>query len=117
MKKTFSIIGIVVGAIVIVFGFIVMGLDTGSSYLYSTEFGGDFYTYSYKATRIAAENVNALAEIVNKGIAFILIAIGATDICVFGCKLADAKNPQITSAPITVKQETQAEVSEELPEI
>ena len=95
MKKIFCVIGIIVGMIIIILGFVVLGLDTGSSYISSAEFGADFYTYCYKAIKIAADNVISMAKIVNRGIAFLLIAIGATDICIFGYKLVDEKNLQI----------------------
>lgn len=120
MKKTFSMIGIIAGAIIIIIlGIVVLALDTGTTYVESASFGADFYTYSYKAIKIAAQNVGNLANIASKGIGFLLIAIGITDICVFGCKLADIKEPPsaLPATPITVKEETPEEVAAELPEI
>ena len=119
MKKIFSYVGIAVGLAVVIMGFVVLGLETGNTYIESASFGGDFYTYSYSATRIAAQNVGYLAEIVGKGIAFLLIAIGATDICVFGFKLADVMKEQTVTAekaPADGK-EVSEEKAEVLPEI
>ena len=107
MKKAFSTIGIIVGIAIVVMGIVVLRLKTGETYVESTSFKGDFYTYSYRATRIAAQNIGYLAQIVSKGIGFLLMAIGVTDICVFGCKLADTNKSPLASpnAPITVKEE------------
>lgn len=118
MKKTFCTAGIVAGAIIVIFGFIVLSLDTGYSGLESTSFGGDFYTYSYRATRVAAQNVCDLAEIVKKGFSFILIALGATDICFFGSKLPEKAEKKINVAEdigTNIKTEPIPEQSAETP--
>ena len=88
MKKTkygiFPIIGIIAGVIVIILG---LGLiDSGDTASYAS-FGGDFYSYSYKATRYAANN---LSVIIN-ALAYLIIAFGLFDIAYFGCKLMDNK--------------------------
>ncbi len=111
MKKVFCIIGLVVGAHMMIFGFIVMGLEDGSTYLYSTTFGADFYTYSYRATRVAAENVGYLTIIVQKGLSFLLIGLGAMDICMFGCKLGEGKKAK-AAAPAAAVTETVKEAEE-----
>ncbi len=102
MKKIFSIVGIAVGAMIIIFGIVMIGMSIGSSYLLSTEFGADFYTYSYRATKAAADNVRALSRIAREGFGFLLIAIGATDVCAFGCKLADSLDLKKASKPAPV---------------
>lgn len=88
MKKTkygiFPIIGIIAGAIVIILGLSLLNSGDTASY---ASFGGDFYSYSYKATRYAANN---LSVIIN-ALAYLLIAFGLFDIAYFGCKLMDNK--------------------------
>ena len=127
MKKTFSIIGIILGIVIVVVGlytaFGFKGYYSGTS-TSSYTFGADFYTEQYTATEHAADNIlsvghylDDVVEFAFKAIGLFIAVLGGTITCYFGCKLADVKNPQITSAPITVKQESQAEVSEELPEI
>lgn len=114
MKKKFSLIGMIVGVAIIVLGIVVLSLDIGGGYLESTSFGGDFYTYSYRATRTAANNVGDLISAFKIGVGFLLISIGATDICVFGCKMAEAKE---SASPVTVKAETAEDIASELPEL
>ena len=63
--KIFNIIGIVIGIVIIIFGFNFIGSPAES---YSTDraesvkFGGDFYTYQYEATRIVAGNTAVTAN-------------------------------------------------------
>ena len=63
--KIFNIIGIVIGIVIIIFGFNFISSPAES---YSTDraesvkFGGDFYTYQYEATRIAAGNTAVTAN-------------------------------------------------------
>ena len=80
-SKVFGVVGIVLGITIIIFGFIVLGkIESDYKVDENTSFGGDFYTYEYKATRVAAKNTDALAT----GIGFLLLAIGGTDILYFG---------------------------------
>ena len=113
MKKVFSIIGIVVGTIIIIMGVVLYDMKAGDSNISRAEFGADYYTYSYNAARTTAENVYALSIIVQYGISFLLIGIGATSICFFGCQLADATKKIDTVVTIDPKDN----VSEELPDL
>ncbi len=95
MKKTFCVWGIVFGIIIVVFGIFVMMQNPGSNNMVSTSFGADFYTYSYKATHEAAENIYYLSHIVRIGISLLLISIGITDICAFGVAMSNDSNKQV----------------------
>lgn len=81
MKKI-SIVGVVIGVLTVIVGIIVLNMYTGSNPT-STSFGADFYTYIYRATRIAASNINDLGKILCCGLGFVLISMGLTEICVF----------------------------------
>ena len=90
MRKTkyglFPILGILFGIGIIVLGFNLGGSGDTASY---ASFGADFYSYSYKATRYAANNLAILID----AIAYLIIALGLFDIAYFGCKLMDNKLP------------------------
>jgi hypothetical protein len=117
MQKKLTIAGIIIGAVVFVLGIVVLAQDTGYKPEY-VEFGADFYTYSYSATRYAAGNVMELAEIVKKGLGFLLMAIGAIDACVFGYIYVKNTGKRPAPVVVTTASEMPAEnVSDELPEI
>ena len=97
MKKLFPILGIVCGIVCCILGIVLMDASAGV-YADSASFGGDFYTYSVKATAAAANNVRHLAEAVIDGFSYLLLAIGLTDICLFGCKLTKASAPKAAPA-------------------
>ena len=96
MKKNkygiFPIIGIVFGAIVIVLGITLLGQGDTAGH---ASFGGDFYTYSYKATRYAANNLAVLIQ----AMAYLIIAFGLFDVAYFGCKLVAGMPPRPRMAP------------------
>ena len=112
MKKAFSILGMIFGGVIVVMGIIVLTMDMGT-HLDTASFGGDFYTYSYKATRAAANNVYYLEDIVRKGIGFLLIALGLTDICAFGSKLGSDR----MSPVVAVSADEVAVEEDELPDL
>lgn len=94
MKKrkygVFPIIGIISGVAAIIIGISMIG--TGDYAVY-TSFGGDFYTYSYKATRYAANNLCTIIDI----LAYFAIVWGVYDISYFGCKLMEnSKIPDVS---------------------
>lgn len=97
MKKLFPILGIVCGIVCCILGIVLMDASVGV-YADSASFGGDFYTYSVKATAAAANNVRHLAEAVIDGFSYLLLAIGLTDICLFGCKLTKTFAPKTAPA-------------------
>lgn len=81
-----SIIGFICGIIVIIWGIIILNKEAGGK-VFSVTFGGDFYTEIHDATRVAANNLQLLCQIISSGIGYLLLAIGLTDICMFGRKL------------------------------
>ena len=91
MKKNkygvFPIIGIVFGAIVIILGITLLGQGDTAGH---ASFGADFYTYSYRASRYAANNLVVLIQ----AMAYLLIAFGLFDIAFFGCKLVAGMPPK-----------------------
>ncbi len=64
-RKTIKMIGMILGAIVIIAGIMII---VNPPHTFSTSsadyasFGGDFYTYEYKATSIAASNAAVAAN-------------------------------------------------------
>ena len=113
MKKFASIIGILLSVALIALG--VFNQMEGFTYLdsdfellqanysgdtaSSTSFGADFYTYSYRATRYAANNVNALGNYLEKvingtsGLGMIILGLAGFALSLFGlgCCSADKK--------------------------
>lgn len=77
--KIKKIIGISIGTLTLIFGLVMLGYEIGSEPDYAS-FGADFYTYTYRGIRIAAENIYQLAKIVKDGFSFILISIGSWQI-------------------------------------
>ena len=89
MKKanTWALIGMACGVLTIIFGIIVIGMDETMKVSMNTAFGGDFYTYSYKATAYAVYNLDVLYSLVAKCFGFLLLSLGIFDICFFGLKI------------------------------
>lgn len=117
MKERYCKIGIGVGAAAIIMGIVLLGMPVGTKEVYPASFGGDFYTYMFRVTRYATENIAYLSDIARKGFGFLLIIIGATDICLFGCKLQPA-SPQLVpaaeaAAVPTIRNEDAAEAKAE----
>lgn len=86
LKSIFALAGTVCGLIVLILGIAVCCKDTGNWQNTVVSFGGDFYSYSYKATATAANNITELAAIAKTGLGCLLIAFGLFDICYFGSK-------------------------------
>ena len=115
MKKAWNILGIVFGVLAIVFGIIILTQDTGY-HPDSASFGGDFYTYSYKATRAAALNIDALLKVVKLSFGFLMFVLGGADICYFGqkCeKVSTEKTAIDVAADEPVKEEIETSLSQE----
>ena len=86
-EKTWSLIGMAVGLIVILIGFVFMATPADSYTTESTDyasFGADYYTYEYDATRAAASNAavtaNNLRELSSKlalysGMFFVVLGV------------------------------------------
>jgi len=97
MKKVFSIIGICMGILTVIFGSIMLAADiydnhcsTAGSYA----FGADFYTEEYRATAKAANNLYNVSrgiENIYRSSGFLVILFGGVVISYFGCIYADTK--------------------------
>ena len=132
MKKVFSIAGMLLGLIAILFGILVMcgsfGGDTsysnGASYLYDSgyaTFGADFYNYvsnnaaeAASAARTAANNLNSLAEFMRTMFGLVFITAGAFMTCFFGMSYADCKAAEAPTATVATSQQVPA--AEEIPQ-
>ena len=81
-----SVIGMLSGALSVIFGFSVMSFNDG--YYESTQsYGGDAYTGIQNAAAQTANNVEDLAFIAKTGIGFLLIILGIAIACFFALKL------------------------------
>lgn len=106
MKKhtVFPIIGIVFGVVIIILGLCTLGMG---SFVDHASFGGDFYTYSYRATRYAANNIFKLT----KAVGCLTISFGLFDIAYFGCKLFEKKaelEAKAASTPVDIVKDIEA---------
>ena len=65
-EKVLNICGVVVGIAMLILGFVTIGSNEiiGGLTASKAEFGADFYTYVYEATRAAANNTSALVAII-----------------------------------------------------
>lgn len=112
MKQKVCIAGVVLGVIMLILGIVVLsgsGGDTDALLSFSgeepraTSFGGDFYTYSYKASRAAANNLADLGELVEDAIGVLLMAFGAGTVLLSlygyaGCRESGAPGQVIIAA-------------------
>ena len=105
LLKIVTLLGVLAGVAIMIFGFIVLDSYDGYWADTSVSFGGDFYSYSYKATAKAANNVDDLGEMMAQAMGFLLISIGLTDACFFGVKFVGLLPEK--------KEEATAEVTEE----
>ena len=114
-KKIASIIGGVLGAVIIIIGFCVMGISVepysitiGSD----IKFGADFYTEMYDVTRDVGRAINSTrftlvnaVEGVCDAIGWLIVAIGLVDLAYFGLKVApsgeDNSGNTYAAAPAT----------------
>lgn len=82
-EKTWSLIGMAVGLIVIIIGLVFMATPSDSYTTESTDyasFDADYYTYEYDATRAAAVTANTLRELSSKlalysGMFFVVLGV------------------------------------------
>lgn len=84
MNKVLAIAGIVCGIATIIIGVTLLKADCGSWQETGVSFGADFYTYSYKASARAANNVQDLAKILRSGLSYLLMTLGAFEALYFG---------------------------------
>jgi hypothetical protein len=103
-KKIVSIIGIVIGVIIIIIGF---SLQDTSNYSIgkSIKFGADFYTEMYDVTKDVGRAINYAINDLICAISWLIISLGAIDICFFVYKLVKASEV----SAIEVNAKVQAE--------
>ena len=113
-EKTWNLIGMLVGLAIFICGIVFAANPPESYSTGSTDyasFGGDFYTYEYDATRVAARNAAAtannireLGEFLAHGLGAALIAAGALTFVCYGkkfCTEAAAAQWEDISKPVT----------------
>lgn len=134
MKKGFSLAGIAVGALMIIFGIVAMcgGFGdadySGSNSPYNSgyaTFGADYYTYSVNnsaetasAARSANSNLGEISNILRNCLGLIMLAIGFICICGFGIVYAGCTEPQksginTVEIPETVEEYALSEENDE----
>ena len=124
-EKGLPIFGIIIGIVIIIIGFCVQDIrvdssDTtvGSS---NMKFGADFYTEIYDVTRDvglainnAQENICNAVERICDAIGWLIISLGAVDICFFACKYAKVNDaPNRHAEGITAKEAEKQNAAEE----
>lgn len=138
MKKAFSVIGIIIGALIIALGMyiiFVFEIHLGGSFegnsTSSYKFGADFYTEEYAATKNAADNINELGDFAEstvnsitrmtydiKNLVGIFVSLlGGIVICFFFCKLDESNDKRFYKQLLLSKQESPKEISNQLPEL
>ena len=83
MRKLASLMGIVLSAVMILLGILILAgaiLNFDGDTPSYTTFGADFYTYSYRATRYAANNVDALGEFAQGAVGLGVMLAGAAGV-------------------------------------
>ena len=129
-KRIWNLIGMLVGLAILICG-IVFAANPPESYStdstdYAT-FGGDFYTYEYDATRIAARNaavtannIRELGKFLAHGLGAVLIAAGALTFVCYGKKFCTevpaAQREDMLKPVMEESSKMTLEVPEERPE-
>ena len=121
MKKTYSIIAMVVSILIVLLGVLTLtgalGGDTSypSSAPWSYDsgyatFGGDFYTYvsnnageAASASRTAASNLNDIATLLKSFCGISLAGFGLLSFCFFGTILAEEKRREALNLQFAAK--------------
>ena len=108
-KQAASIIGVFVGIAIIIAGFCVMKPDTftlGERDIlgFPIEFGGDYYTEMYSLTISVGSAVQRAYVNICNAIGWLIVALGAIDICYFlfkACKQSEEfdHTPNIVAPP------------------
>lgn len=104
-EKKYCIVGIVIGIIIIIFGVSVANMYIGEDYVNTAIFGADYYTRSYRAMAATANNIIDLIYVVQKGLSYVLYAIGLFDICYFVLKLTENSKIYNSNKKATVATE------------
>lgn len=119
-KKVWDLIGMILGLVILIAG-IVFAATPPESYSTDTaeyaSFGGDFYTYEYDATRIAAKNtavtannLREMGEAMAKYFGFLFMAAGALTTVSYGKKffVEDAEEAPQEELPAEITAEAVA---------
>lgn len=116
MKKGLCIAGIFMGLIILISGIClslgVADVGGGGSVNSSASFGGDFYTYEYKATARAANavlNIGHSLDSFFRIVGFINIGLGGAIACYFGNGLDDPKKARSAAIPTNAGVATKAD--------
>ena len=106
-KKCWSALGILAGAVTMYYGAGIRELGYGVWQDMTVAFGADFYNYSYEAAARAANNVQALAKIVQNGFSVLIMALGGLEILYFGYRLLSefSQAPKPASEIMHTKEE------------
>lgn len=123
-KKTWDLIGAILGIVILIMGIVFMASPPDSYSTTTTDyasFGGDFYTYEYKATRaaasnaaVAANNVRELGAAQANYFGFLFITIGALTTVYYGKKYFTEYNDVVAAETTEEAVEVAAEeVAEE----
>ncbi len=113
-ERTWNLIGVALGILVILMGIVFMCTPPEA---YSTDsadtasFGGDYYTYQYKATRIVARNAAVTANNIRELGAAVATYAGALFIVMGALITLEYSKKLALAAP------AEAKVPEEVPEI
>ena len=129
-KKNFSLVGMGISILVVLFGILIMAGAMGGnasyssgSYLYDSgyaSFGADFYTYvsnnaaeAASASRTAASNLVSIAKLLKNVCGIFLMGFGTMGFCLFGMAFVDAKaQDPVEESVSTVAPETESESQE-----
>ena len=109
-KKIVSTIGIVIGVIIIIIGF---SLQDTSNYSIgeSIKFGADFYTEMYDVTKDVGRAINYAINDLICAISWLIISLGAIDICFFVYKLVKAS--EVSAIEVKAKVQTEEHAGRE----
>ena len=104
MKKISNIIGVLSGVLSIIFACIVKGMGIGS-YEMNLTYGGDAYTGMQNASAQAANNVQALADIVRTGLFAFLLVLGIALICFFSSRISDETSSAVKAGVVSAPEQ------------
>lgn len=130
MKNTYRFTGIILGISIIIIGLVMVSNFNrfGGTTTFGYTFGADFYTEQYKATQNAANNIEALGDMICNLISmlgYLTACLGGCVVCFFAGQPVFKESPQTSvgdrkqSHKLSDVQtsNTQEEVSEELPDL
>jgi hypothetical protein len=114
-KQKASLVGVIVGIVIIIIGFSVMNPETYllgerdalGSLIY--EYGADFYTDIYYLTYQVGHQVQQGYVNICNAIGWLIVCLGAIDICYFLVKTVEAAVSEV--------EKTQTEKQDELPDL